>query len=179
MQLLTSRLILREFTADDWTAVLAYQSEPLYLRYYPWQERTAADVQVLVQMFLGQQRAEPRLKYQFAVTLKTTGELIGNCGVRLDTAEAHQADIGYELAPAHWGHGYASEAARAVVQFGFTELHIHRIWAECVAENVGSARVLQKLGMKQEAQLRQNQYFKGRYWDTLIFGMLAQEIAQK
>ncbi len=172
MELLTDRLRLREFKEDDWSAVLAYQSEPEYLRYYHWTERTPEDVQAFVGMFLAHQQQQPRTKFQLAVVRQATGELIGSCGVRMASAGAREADIGYELAPTAWGQGYATEAARAVVHFGFAELKLHRIWSWCIAENAASARVLEKVGMRLEGRLRENEYFKGRYWDTLMFGLL-------
>jgi [ribosomal protein S5]-alanine N-acetyltransferase len=175
MKLTTERLILREFTENDWPEVLAYQNDARYLRFYPWTERTPEDAQKFVQMFLKQQAAQPRIKFQLAVTLKTNHQLIGNCGIRLDSIEARQADIGYELAPPHWGQGYATEAARAIVHFGFTELHLHRIWSWCIAENLASAHVLEKLGLRLEGRLQESEYFKGRYWDTLMFSILAEE----
>lgn len=175
MQLVTERLILREFTSDDWPLVLAYQSDPLYLRYYEWAERTPEAVQEFVKMFLDQQKEQPRRKFQLAVTLKPSGQLIGNCGIRMASAEAHEADIGYELAPQQWGKGYATEAASAIVRFGFTELHLHRIWSWCYADNSGSAHVLEKLGMRPEGRLREKEYFKGRWWDVRLFGILEHE----
>ena len=126
-------------------------------------------------MFLTQQQEEPRIKFQLAVTLKSNRQLIGTCGIRLKSANAHEGDIGYELSPKQWGHGYATEAARSIVVFGFVQLKLHRISSWCMAENVGSAHVLQKLGMQPEGRLRQNEYFKGRWWDTLLFGILACE----
>ena len=122
MELHTDRLILREFVPADWTAVLAYQRDPRYLRYYEWTDRTPEDVQRFVQMFIDQQAEQPRRKFQLAVTLKTIGQLVGNCGIRLASVDAHEADIGYELSSNHWGYGYATEAAHAIVQFGFAEL---------------------------------------------------------
>jgi RimJ/RimL family protein N-acetyltransferase len=172
MELITERLILRDFVEGDWPAVLAYSSDPRYLRYYEWTERTPEQVQAFVQMFLRGQQGQPRIKFQLALVLKHNGQLIGNCGIRKDTPDARQADIGYELAPDYWGQGYATEAARAVVRFGFSELRVHRIWADCVADNVGSTRVLEKIGMRREGHLRENQYYKGRWWDTLLYGIL-------
>jgi len=171
----TERLRLREFVEDDWRAVLAYQTDPLYLRYYSWTERTEADVRSFVQMFVEQQRVELRAKYQLAVVLKESGQLIGNCGVRITQYARGEADIGYELDPRHWNKGYATEAARAMLDFGFEALNLHRIWAECVAENVGSARVLEKIGMRQEGRLREKIYLKGRWHDQLIYAILAAE----
>jgi ribosomal-protein-alanine N-acetyltransferase len=86
-----------------------------------------------------------------------------------------EGDIGYELSPVHWGHGYATEAARAIVRFGFTELHLHRVWSWCIADNVGSARVLEKIGMRREGRLRDKEYFKGSWWDTLFYAILEEE----
>src|SRR5919199_1776690 len=122
MLLTTPRLTLREFVADDWIAVLAYQSDPRYLRYYAWTERSERAVREFVGRFIAQQHEQPRTKFQLASTLKADGRLIGNCGVRMRAPDAHEADIGYELAPEHWGRGYATEAARAIIAFGFDEL---------------------------------------------------------
>ena len=175
MELTTERLHLRELKQDDWHEVLAYQSDPLYLRYYKWTDRTPEAVQEFVQMLIGNQLEQPRIKFQLAVCLKSSQQLIGNCGIRLKFADAHEGDIGYELSPQYWDHGYATEAARAIVAFGFTQLKLHRIWSWCVADNAGSAHVLEKLGMRQEGRLRENEYYKGRWWDTLQFGMLDYE----
>lgn len=179
MEITTPRLHLREFTFDDWPAVLAYQQDPLYLRYYEWTERTATDAQAFVKMFLDFQAAQPRTKFQLAITLKETGQLIGNCGLRLKSADAIEADIGYELSPVHWGQGYATEAAQTVVNLGFTEFGLHRISSWCLADNVGSARVLEKVGMTWEGRLRENEVFKGRYWDTLLYAILEDEWREK
>lgn len=175
MKIETKRLILREFQLDDWPAVMAYHADVRYQRYYPQREVTAVAAQAFVQMFLDQQAEQPRTKFQLAVTLKSNHILIGNCGIRKASAEAHQADLGYELAPEHWGNGYATEAAQAMLHFGFAQLKLHRVWAECIAENSGSARVLEKLGMKLEGRLRDDQWFNGRYWDTFRYGILSGE----
>ena len=175
MELTTQRLRLREFREDDWLAVLAYQSDPLYLRYYEWTERTPEDVRAFVGWQIDNQRRQPRTQYQLAITLRDSGEFIGNCGVRLTAAGSHEADMGYELSPAHWGRGYATEAGRAILDFGFGQLGVHRIWAHAIADNAGSANVLTKLGMQLEGRLRDKEFFKGRYWDTLIYAILEPE----
>jgi len=175
MILKTERLILRDFVQSDWEAVLAYQQNPLYLRYNEWTERSPEAVREFIQMFLDHQEQEPRIKFQFAVTLKSTGQLIGNCGVRRDSADAHEGDIGYELDPVHWGKGYTTEAARTVLGFGFTQMRLHRACAYCVADNIGSAHVLEKLGMRLEGHLREHRYYKNRWWDTLIYAILYDE----
>jgi RimJ/RimL family protein N-acetyltransferase len=175
MELRTPRLLLREFVTADWQAVLAYQRDPRYLQYYDWIDRTPGDVQRFVQTFVEQQEDHPRRKFQLAITLKDSGHLIGNCGIRQAASTAPEADIGYEIAPDHWGHGYATEAARAIVHFGFAALKVHRIMAWCIADNVASARVLEKLGLKLEGRLRDKECFKGRWWDTLTYAILEDE----
>lgn len=177
MKIETERLILRDFVKEDWRRVLEYQSDPLYLRYYEWtkEDRTPEAVQEFVGWFMAHQEQEPRFKFQLAVTLKSNGLLIGNCGIRMDKANDLEADIGYELDPKHWGQGYATEAAHAMVDFGFHRFGVHRVWSWCVADNTGSTHVLEKLGMRQEGRLREKEYYKDRWWDTLMYAILADE----
>ena len=110
-----------------------------------------------------------------ALIERADGLLIGNCGIRINDLALREANIGYELNPDVWGRGCASEAARAILRFGFAELGLHRVWAECVAENTASARVLAKLGMRREAHFRELQWFRERWWDGYIYAMLDHE----
>ena len=175
MRLTTARLVLREFLITDWPDVLAYQRDPRYLQFYPWTDRTEADVREFVQMFLAQQEEQPRRKFQLAVTLQDSGRLIGSCGIRRNMENDWEADIGYELAPEYWGQGYATEAALAIVEFGFRELNLHRVSSWCIADNAASARVLGRVGLRLEGRLPENEYFKGRWWSTLLYGLLESE----
>ena len=183
MMLTTDRLWLREFAEHDWPAVLAYQSDPRYLRYYPWTHRTEEDVRDFVRTFLAWRQEHPRAKFQFAVILRAEDLLIGNCGIRkssqvlthLETSGTREADIGYELDSRYCGQGYATEAARALLAFGFGDLGLHRIWSHCISENVASARVLEKIGMQREGLLRENVWMKDRWWDTLLYAILDRE----
>lgn len=93
----TERLLPREFQEGDWEAVRAYQSDPRYLRFNPWTERSEADVRAFVHIFIGWQHETPRSCYQFAVILPEEGRLIGNCGIRIDGER--RANIGYEFDP--------------------------------------------------------------------------------
>ena len=173
MQIQTQRLFLREFVTSDWQAVLAYQSDPRYLRFYEWEHRTESEVRAFVQRFVNLQNEQPRTKYQLAITLN--GQLIGNCGVRFDRANSRVAELGYEIAPDYWRKGYASEAARAMLALGFDTLNAHRIDAWCIAENIASANLLEKLGFKREGVVREQRWFKERWWDALLYGLLEHE----
>src|SRR5688500_7282743 len=109
MKIETERLFLRDFVREDWQRVLEYQSDSRNLRYNEWTHRSPEAVQEFVGLFLGHQKQDLRLKFQLAIVLKSNSLLIGNCGVRVDKAGAVEADIGYELDPQHWNHGYATE----------------------------------------------------------------------
>ena len=175
MHLTTERLLLREFEESDWQPILAYQSDPLYLRYNPWSYRTAEDVRGFVRRFLSWKEEQPRSKYQFAFVLRSNGQLIGNGGIRMKYANAWEADIGYELNSKYWGRGYATVAANALLAFGFHDLKLHRIWAHCILENTASAHVLEKIGMRREGHFHENEWMKSRWWDTLQYAILDHE----
>jgi ribosomal-protein-alanine N-acetyltransferase len=171
----TERLVLREFTAEDWPAIFAYQNDPRYLRFYERDSVTERQSQALTYYFILWQGEQPRSKVQLAITLAATGQVIGNVGVRRETADEPVADMGFELSPEHWGQGYASEAARAMVDWGFGEWGLERIHANCVSENAASARVLERAGLREEARLRDHQFFKDRFWDLTLYGILRAE----
>ena len=175
MQLTTARLTLREFVAEDWKAVQAYQSDPLYTRYYAGEQPTEAEAREFVGRFVSQQQEHPRAKFQLAIVLPAEERLIGNCGLRVNEASLREGNIGYELDSRFWGQGYATEAAREMLRLGFEEHHLHRIWAGCVADNIGSARVLEKIGMRREGHFREKEFFKGRWWDSLVYAVLDRE----
>lgn len=169
MEISTARLRLREFLASDAPAVLRYQNDPEYLKFYEWESRTPQEVQEFINLFLDWQAETPRSKYQLAITLSQSGKLIGNVGIRQMTAESREAVLGYELDPQYWGMGYASEAAHAMLDFAFTTLGILTVTAEVIAENQRSQRVLERMGMQLTQRSQADQYFKGRWWDTLHY----------
>ncbi len=168
----TPRLVLRDFGEDDWRALLRYQRHPEYQLYHPDDEHDEASAREFVRRFIGWSRSRPRYKFQLAITLRESGDLIGNVGVRMQGPGSPIAEIGYEVDPDWWGLGYATEAAIAMRDFAFGELGIHRLESRCIAENVASARVLERLGMRCEGRLREAEYFRDRWWDLLLFGML-------
>ncbi|MUG97742.1 GNAT family N-acetyltransferase [Scytonema sp. UIC 10036] len=175
MILSSKRLILREFIKEDWKAVFDYQTDPQYLEFYEWETRSKTEVQEFVQMFLEQQKQVPRIKFQLAIVLKSEEKVIGNCGIRKITPELPEASLGYEIASNYWGKGYATEAASTIIKFGFEELKLQRIYGWCIAENLASARVMEKVGMQFEERFTENEWFKGRWWDSLIFGISRDE----
>jgi RimJ/RimL family protein N-acetyltransferase len=110
----------------------------------------------------------------YAITILPEGELRGAVG--LDISEAHShAELGYWVGLPFWGKGFATEAASAVMEFGFQALGLHRIYAHHFAGNTASQRVLQKIGMRHEGQSRQHFEKWDRYIDIENYGLLAEE----
>jgi ribosomal-protein-alanine N-acetyltransferase len=175
MLIQTPRLALRDFVSTDAGAVHNYHSHPSYpWHFYESASPTHEESQRFVQRFLDQQGQKPRTFFQLAITLPT-GELIGNCGVRQRNPAVDEADVGYELSPSHWGNGYATEAAAAMIAFGFRSLLIKRITARCLSENTASSKVLRRLGMVRVEIRRNAEYFKGRSWDEDVYALAVTE----
>lgn len=144
--LVTSRLILREFTAEDADALAAVISDPETMRYYPAPFDRAAVEQWI-------QRNQRRYLIDgfglWAMVQKSSGELIGDCGLmRQDVDDAAEIEIGYHVRRDFWGQGLATEAARACRDYGFANLKLNRLISLIRPENMQSRRVAEKNGMR-------------------------------
>lgn len=109
-----------------------------------------------------------------AVTLRASGELAGCISLRLHD-DHERAEMGYWMGVPYWNHGYCSEAARALVAYGFEQMGLHRIYAHHLTRNPASGRVMQKAGMVYEGTLRQHIRKGGRYEDLASYGILRSE----
>lgn len=175
LPLTTARLLLRDFVKDDWPAVHAYASDPEVARYEIWGPNDQAASRAYILQKLMNQVAAPRTDFDLAVLLKADSKLIGACGLRISSPEERAAHLGYVFNHGLWGHGYATEAARALLAFGFEQLELHRIFATCDAENAASARVLEKIGMRREGHFRRNVWQKGQWRDSYYYALLEDE----
>jgi ribosomal-protein-alanine N-acetyltransferase len=175
LRLETARLLLREWKRTDWKEVQEYAADPEVVRFMDWGPNTIDDTMHFVDMSLESQRAKPRTIFEFAVTEMASGKLIGGCGLRQLPHDKEQADVGYCFNRNFWKKGYATEACRRVVKFGFEELNLHRIYAICDAENFASAAVLKRSGMRPEAHFLKDRKVKGNWRDTLLLAVLREE----
>ena len=114
--------------------------------------------------------ADLGLSVRFAITLRDTGELCGGVGLRIEPAH-HHAELGYWIGVPFWSRGYATEAAAAVLQYGFDTLNLQRISASHFAGNVASSRVLQKIGMRYEGRLRNHICKWDKFYDLDCYGI--------
>ena len=174
----TKRLLLRPLTTADVDALLAYRSRPDVCRYVPFQPMTPE----VIHNRLATQWARTELTDEgqhltLGVELAGTGQLVGDVILFWHSRVHGAGEIGYVVNPDFAGRGYATEAAREILRLGFEDLGLHRIVARIDERNEASARMARRLGMRQEARLVQNEWFKGEWSTELDFAMLADEWA--
>lgn len=175
LTLATPRLVLRDFQLNDWKAVHEYASDERVVEFLEWGPNAPPDTIQFIEGSIARQRDHPRQIFEFAVVLRESETLIGACGIRVNPQDAEQAEVGYCYNRRYWAKGYAREACRAVVDFGFTELSLHRIYAMCDSRNAGSAKVLAGAGMRLEGESLQDKKIRGIWRDTLHFAILKEE----
>ena len=172
----TARLTLRHFAPGDFDDLHAYQSRPDVARYLHWDARDRAQAR----QALEQQCRETTLDAEgdwltFAVVWREAGRVVGEIGLRLLSREHRQGEIGFVFNPDYHGRGLATEAAEAMLTLGFGTLGWHRIIGSCDARNHRSARLMERIGMRQEAHFISNEIVKGRWADELVYAILDHE----
>ena len=163
----TARLSLREFVASDCNAVHAYSSDPRVTRFLFFGPRDEENTAEYLEELLASQCEQPRTRFELAVEELASGQLIGACDLSL--VESNVVDLGYMLAAAQWGKGYATEIALKLVDAAFNELRAHRVISTVDVNNGASIRVLEKVGMRWEAVYRRHRRAKNRWWDCHLF----------
>ncbi|PZF74364.1 GNAT family N-acetyltransferase [Taibaiella soli] len=174
MQLTTDRLIIKLVTADDLEDIHALHSIPEVDQYNTAGiPESIAVTKAWIGEWLVEHQKEKVEKYFLAVFLKNHQTFIGMMGLKLSAAKYNSGEIWYKFLPAHWGSGYATEAAKKLIRFGFEDLKLHRIEAGCAVENIGSVRVLEKAGMTLEGRKRQTLPLKTGWADNFEYGILS------
>lgn len=169
----TEGLILRRFTPADVPDLLAFVAHPSVVRATPEIGTTEAEVRAYVDRQRALQPFERDQCFDLAIERRADGRVIGL--LSLICGDHRQAAIGWGLGFEHRGQGHATEAAQALLAYGFTELDLHRIYAKTSSRNPGSYRVMERLGMRREAELREAAFQDGAWVDVLIYGRLAAE----
>lgn len=172
----TDRLILRPYTPDDFDDLYRIQSREDVTRYLYVGARNRDEVrESLDTKIRSVALSDEGDILTLAVVLPETGSVIGDVILIWVSREHRQGEIGYVFHPDHGGHGYATEAAEVVLRLGFEDLDLHRIVGRLDGRNAASARVLERLGMRREAHLVQNEFVRGVWTDEVIYAMLEDE----
>jgi RimJ/RimL family protein N-acetyltransferase len=171
----TPRLVLCEYAESDFKGVHTYSKDPETVRFMTWGPNKPEETKAFIRLAISQQTLEPRVNYHFVVRLRATGQIIGGCGIHIRRPEHRGAEVGYCFNRQFWGQGYATGTMKALLNFGFEELKLHRIIATCDPRNIGSARVMQKNGLRKEAHFIQELWQKNEWRDSLLYAILEHE----
>ena len=171
----TDRLLLRDYEEADFEAVHAYSRQLRVCRYMSWGPNSEDDTRGFLARTFASREADPRRHWELAITLGPGSPPVGGIGLNVKQPEDRCAEVGYTVCPEHWGRGIATEAARAVFDFAFRDVGLHRVYARVDPENAGSIRVVEKLGMRPEGHLVRTHHVRGEWRDHLLYGVLDEE----
>ncbi|MPZ63797.1 MAG: GNAT family N-acetyltransferase [Propionibacteriales bacterium] len=174
--ILTDRLLIRPYTRSDFEALYALQSREDVARYLYWRPRTRREVQDA----LAQRLRTPTLDDDgevlvLAAELRESGAYVGDLSLFVVSVDDRQGEIGFVFHPDHQGLGLGREAAEVLLWLGFDHWGFHRIVGRCDGRNHASAKLMTRLGMRQEAHLVENERVKGEWTEELVFAMLESE----
>ena len=170
------RVTLRELEEHDLEAVAAWSRDPVVTTFLTWDALDPNTAFRWVHNARVEAQRLPRRVWELAAC-DAGGNVIGSARLSIQDATNRSGDIGYVVRRDHWGQGYGTAIAEELIAFGFRRLRLHRLWAMCVAENVGSARVLEKAGMRMEGRLRDHVLLRGRWRDSLLYAIVQDEDA--
>ena len=172
--LLTARLLLRPFAETDAQAIYALQSNACVLRYWdspPWTERSRADAFIAACRTMAEDGSGAR----FAIETHDDKAFVGWCSMFRWNPVYRSLGIGYCFDKPVWGKGYATEAARGMLQWAYGALDLNRVEAELDTRNAASAKVLEKLGFEREGLRREDCIVSGEVSDSWIYGLLKRD----
>jgi len=172
----TERLILRRLSMSDAEDVFAYASDPEVARHVSWNahatlEDSRAFLAAIVEQYHNGHVAG------WGVEHRADRRLIGTAGFIYWNIDHARAEIGYAIGRSYWNAGYMTEAVREIIRFGFERMKLNRIEARCKVDNAGSARVMEKSGLRYEGTLRQQMIVKGEYRDLKMYAILREDWA--
>ena len=150
----TERLILRKYKISDFNAVHSYASCVENILYLPWEPNSEDVTREFINRAIAQAEKNPICEYEYAVVIKKTDALIGGCWI--SPSDGDQAMLGWCLHRDYWNNGYCTELGMALLKFCFDELNLRRVYSFSHVENIGSYRVMEKIGMRREGLSLEN-----------------------
>ena len=171
--------MLRDFCVDDWHSVHCYAADPDVVRFVEWGPNTEDDTKDFVSRAIQMSQINPRVDFELALVSVQENAVIGAASIHISQLANREGWIGCCLNKRFWGLGIATEAAKALVSFGFTELRLHRIFATADPANSASANVLQKLGMVLEGRFRSHKLVRGTWRDSDIYAVIESDSSRQ
>ena len=172
-----TRLVLRRLRAEDLEALVAYRNDPEVSRYQSWSDYDTERGRQLIESMNGRQPGQPGW-FQFAIALKDSDVLIGDCALRTDEYDSRMGEIGFTLSRGHQGQGLGTEAVRTLLGYAFDTLGMHRVIGVTDVKNTASVRTLERVGMRREGHFLQDAWYKGAWCDDYLYAMLGREWAK-
>ena len=179
LPLKTERLLLRAFTLADAVRYQSYRSLPETVRYMYQDPMTIEQAVERMPRYASLKFDNDADVFTLAIQPKHTEELAGEILFKLESVRAKQGEIGWSLHPDSVGRGYVTEAARAFLKYGFERFGFHRVFARIDAENLPSVKVAERLGMRREAHLIEDDCFNGRWGSEYIYALLSSEFSKE
>jgi len=171
------RLAFREFHAEDFEQIHAYAANPKTSLHQAWGPNSIQDTQEFLKLATSQQLDPNRFEFNVAIVTKSNNNIIGSGHILLSTHS--DANIGYSLNPDHWGQGYGTEAARGLMSASFNQMNAKRVVATVGSENIGSIRVLEKIGMLREAFYEKDVQLRDRLRDSYLYAVSRKEFLRQ
>lgn len=177
-----TRLTAREFRQSDKSDLMAFVRDPSQLRYMLFDLATETEVDDFLGLTQDQasrtlEGTPVRTEWHWALEEAGRPGVIGSVALMKDSATAASAELGYWFRREAWGKGYATEASRFALEFGFRTLELHRIWGKCHVDNVASARVMEKVGMVKEGLIREHVWLRDHWRSSYQFAVLDREFS--
>ena len=171
----TPRLIIRRFRESDLAEFMAYRNDPEVARYQSWESISRMDARKFIAEQIRRRPGRPGKWFQFAVEVKSSGALAGDCALHVMKSAPRIGEIGYSFAREYQHRGLATEAARAVLDYAFESLGLNRVIATTDCRNAPSVALMERLGMRREGHFIQNAWFKGAWCDEYQYALVRDE----
>lgn len=173
LHLETDRLILRPFKKEDARRIRDLANDKKITSIlglpYPYELKHAEEW-----IATHREQLTNGTEYPLKIIDKQSNDIIGTITIRVDKIN-HKGELGYWIGSQFWGRGFATEAAKKMIDFGFNELNLNKVWALALTRNIASKMVLEKAGLQQEGTLRQNRLLQNVYEDMDVYGLLREE----
>jgi [ribosomal protein S5]-alanine N-acetyltransferase len=169
------RILLRELKETDWPEIHDYASRAEVSKFQAWGPNSEAETIDFVHKAMDDAKRNPQSRFLFVIETLKDHTLIGAAEINVRDACNQSGEIGYLINPKFWGKGFATEAARLLIGYGFKQLSFHRIYATCHPENAASTKVLEKAGMTKEGTLRDHLKMNDGWRDSHLYSILEHE----